>query len=89
MTTAQSAETLDAGGARSASLEEARAVVEDVARRSECSELAVAREAIALAQAAAAKRSPDDRSAHVGYYLIDDGRHDLERAIGCVERRAA
>ncbi len=60
-----------------------RHVVEDVARRSERSELAVAREAIALAQAAAAQRSPDDRSAHVGYYLIDDGRRDLERAVGC------
>jgi cyclic beta-1,2-glucan synthetase len=60
-----------------------RHVVEDVARRSERSELAVAREAIALAQAAAAQRNPDDRSAHVGYYLIDDGRRDLERAVGC------
>ena len=48
-----------------------RHVIEDVARRSERSEIAVAREAIALAQAAAAQRSPDDRSAHVGYYLID------------------
>ena len=60
-----------------------RHVVEDVARRSERSELAVAREAIALAHTAAAQRSPDDRRAHVGYYLIDDGRRDLERAIGC------
>ncbi|MGB9129221.1 MAG: cyclic beta 1-2 glucan synthetase, partial [Thiobacillus sp.] len=60
-----------------------RHVIEDVARGSTCSEMAVAREAIALAQAAAAQRSPRDRSAHVGYYLIDRGRPHLERAVGC------
>ncbi|MFO7541704.1 MAG: glucoamylase family protein, partial [Thiobacillus sp.] len=60
-----------------------RHVIEDVARHSTCSEMAVAREAIVLAQAAAAQRSSHDRSAHVGYYLIDRGRSNLERSVGC------
>lgn len=60
-----------------------RHVIEDVARRSAYSELAVAREAIVLAQAAAGRLGLHDRSAHVGYYLIDHGRPGLERAVGC------
>ncbi|HET9462472.1 MAG TPA: cyclic beta 1-2 glucan synthetase, partial [Thiobacillus sp.] len=60
-----------------------RHVIEDVAKGSACGELAVAREAIVLAQAAAAQRGLHDRSAHVGYYLIDRGRQRLERAVGC------
>jgi cyclic beta-1,2-glucan synthetase len=60
-----------------------RHVIEDVARGSACSEMAVARAAIVLAQAAAAQQGLDDRSAHVGYYLIDQGRQRLERAVGC------
>ncbi|MDO9468831.1 MAG: glucoamylase family protein, partial [Thiobacillus sp.] len=60
-----------------------RHVVEDVARRSTVSEWAVAREAITQAQAASAQYGPNDRSAHVGYYLIDHGRPQLERAVGC------
>jgi cellobiose phosphorylase len=62
-----------------------RHVIEDVARgctHSPCSELAVARAAIALAQAAARRLGIHDRSAHVGYYLIDHGRPSLERAVG-------
>lgn len=50
-----------------------RHVIEDVARGGGCGEMAVAREAIVLAQAAAAQRGRYDRSAHVGYYLIDRG----------------
>jgi cyclic beta-1,2-glucan synthetase len=60
-----------------------RHAIEDVARRSTCGEMAVAREAIVLAQAAAAQQGIHDRSAHVGYYLIDQGRQRLERAVGC------
>ena len=60
-----------------------RHVIEDVARGSSCSELAVAREAIVLALAAAGRLGTHDRSAHVGYYLIDHGRPSLERAVGC------
>ena len=47
------------------------------------SELAVAREAIVLAQDAAERLGANDRSAHVGYYLIDHGRQALERSTGC------
>ncbi|HEX7719902.1 MAG TPA: cyclic beta 1-2 glucan synthetase, partial [Woeseiaceae bacterium] len=54
--------------------------IENLALRSPISEWEVAREAIALAQAA--EHGPDDRSAHVGYYLIDCGRPQLESAVG-------
>ncbi|WP_416224001.1 GH36-type glycosyl hydrolase domain-containing protein [Thiohalophilus sp.] len=60
-----------------------RHVIEDVARRSSCSEMAVAREAVALAQAAVTQQGTQDRSAHVGYYLIDQGRPQLEHAVDC------
>jgi cellobiose phosphorylase len=60
-----------------------RHVIEDVARFSVRSELAVAREAILLAQDAAERLGANDRSAHVGYYLIDHGRQALERSTDC------
>jgi cyclic beta-1,2-glucan synthetase len=60
-----------------------RHAVEDMARGSSLSESEVAREAIVLAQSAAERLSIKDRKAHVGYYLIDHGRQDLERAVGC------
>ncbi|MGM0767651.1 MAG: GH36-type glycosyl hydrolase domain-containing protein [Pseudomonadota bacterium] len=60
-----------------------RHVIEDLARGAQCDELTAAREAIVLAQAAAAHSGPADRTAHVGYYLIDRGRSQLKRAIGC------
>ena len=63
-----------------------RHIIEEVARscvNSSCSEIEVARTAIVLAQSAAAQLSYDDRTAHVGYYLIDHGRYLLERKIGC------
>ncbi|MFA5627392.1 MAG: glucoamylase family protein [Thiohalomonadaceae bacterium] len=60
-----------------------RHIIEDVARGSPCSESAVAHAAITLAQAAAERLGTDDRSAHVGYYLIDRGRQSLEREVGC------
>lgn len=58
-----------------------RHVIEDVARGSSCDEIAVAHEAIVLAQAAAMKLGSNDRSAHVGFYLIGQGRALLERAV--------
>ncbi|MCH8531880.1 MAG: glycosyl transferase [Saccharospirillum sp.] len=58
-----------------------RHVIEDVARSSSQSELAVARQAILLAQAAADHHGLNDRRAHVGYYLVDRGRPTLERAV--------
>jgi cyclic beta-1,2-glucan synthetase len=63
-----------------------RHVVEEVDRacaRSSCSELMVAREAITLAKTAAERLGTNDRSAHVGYYLVDSGRPMLERALYC------
>ncbi len=60
-----------------------RHVIESVAKHGGCQEWAVAREAVALAQAAAERLTPGDRRAHVGYYLVDRGRPLLERAMGC------
>ncbi|HEV3340130.1 MAG TPA: glucoamylase family protein, partial [Pirellulales bacterium] len=54
-----------------------RHVVEEVAKRSHRSEDDVARDAIQFARAMASEK-PDDRTAHVGYYLIDRGRAALE-----------
>ncbi len=59
-----------------------RHVIEDVARRSSYSELAVTREVIALAQTAAEQLGVHNRTAHVGYYLIDQGRPILESKVG-------
>jgi cyclic beta-1,2-glucan synthetase len=53
-----------------------RHVVEETARRSRTDERAVARAAIDLANSAAG-----GRAAHVGYYLVDEGRDRLERAV--------
>ncbi|HUH59626.1 MAG TPA: glucoamylase family protein [Candidimonas sp.] len=60
-----------------------RSVIEQVARGGTCDEMAVARQAIVLAKAVFAQRGGHERSAHVGYYLIDRGRPHLERAVGC------
>ncbi len=60
-----------------------RHVIEDVAKASSCSEHAVAREAIVLANKAAEQTSHNDRRVHVGYYLTDYGRLILERGVGC------
>ncbi|MFN2355534.1 MAG: cyclic beta 1-2 glucan synthetase, partial [Desulfopila sp.] len=55
-----------------------RHVVERLAARSPRSEIQVARQAIDLAQEAAADKDSDDRTAHVGFYLIDAGLSQLE-----------
>ncbi|MGB5584665.1 MAG: cyclic beta 1-2 glucan synthetase, partial [Gammaproteobacteria bacterium] len=60
-----------------------RHAIEDVARVSSCTEIEVAREAIGLAQTAAEQLKTGERSAHVGFYLIDRGRRLLEQAVGC------
>ena len=58
-----------------------RHAVEEIARRSRLSEYDVARKAIQLAAGRGASRSGrTDRTAHVGYYLIDHGRPALERS---------
>jgi len=56
-----------------------RHVVERVAKSSPHSESEVARQAIQLAQEGAARKGGDDRAAHVGFYLIDEGLAQLER----------
>ncbi len=60
-----------------------RHVIEDVARGSARNELAVAQAAVVLAQAAAERTGINERSAHVGYYLVDRGRRTLERTLDC------
>ena len=65
-----------------------RHAVESVARASGGDEPAVARKAIELAAAAAQRVPPatpgngDEREAHVGYYLIGNGRPALDAAMG-------
>ncbi|HEY5761915.1 MAG TPA: glucoamylase family protein, partial [Rhodocyclaceae bacterium] len=63
-----------------ASRDRYRHVIEAVAKQSEFSELAVAGNAVELAQAGKAKAGAGDRIAHVGYYLIDRGLDDLAKA---------
>ncbi|HWA10844.1 MAG TPA: glucoamylase family protein [Opitutaceae bacterium] len=56
--------------------------VEAIARHSGQPERAVAEQAIALAAEAARTRGAGDRTAHVGFYLVDKGRPELERIAG-------
>ncbi len=55
-----------------------RKVVESLAWGAEATEVDVATLAVGLARAAA----PDERSGHVGYYLVANGRAALERQLG-------
>ncbi len=57
-----------------------RHVVEATARRSSRTEGDVARLAIDLARERAATDGPDARTTHVGYFLVDKGLSQLERA---------
>jgi cellobiose phosphorylase len=57
-----------------------RHVVEKTARSSKLSEGEVARKAIQLAHAGAARKGSNDREAHVGFYLIDRGLPQFEQA---------
>jgi cellobiose phosphorylase len=61
-----------------------RHVVEKIAKSSRHSESQVARQAIQLAREGAARKGGGDRTAHVGFYLIDKGLAQLE---GTVELR--
>ncbi|MGV8954450.1 MAG: hypothetical protein ACOH2M_25355, partial [Cypionkella sp.] len=58
-----------------------RHVVERIARRGKLDECDVARRTLSLAQASAERSGNDDIAAHVGYYLVDDGRAQLEQAL--------
>ena len=61
-----------------ASRDRYRHVVEALAKTSSAAEPEVARAAIRLA-AAAAEVEPDGRRTHVGYYLVDAGKEELEK----------
>ena len=56
-----------------------RHVVEKIAKGSGLTEGEVAHSAIHLAQEGVARKGNDDRTAHVGFYLIDRGLQQLER----------
>ncbi len=78
-----------------ASRDRYRHVIERVAKSSGLSEDAVARRAIELARAGAVRDGDRDRTAHVGFYLVDLGLPELENATqarlspGAALRRAA
>ena len=75
----------DAGGVYGrmdfASRDRYRHAVERIAKSSPLSEDSVARKAIQLARESAADKGRFDREAHVGFYLIDKGLPQLERAV--------
>jgi cellobiose phosphorylase len=56
-----------------------RRVVEETAKNSSLNEQEVARRAIHLARSAASQEGQQHRSAHVGYFLIDQGQAEFER----------
>nr|WP_214460423.1 glucoamylase family protein [Flavihumibacter fluvii] len=58
-----------------------RHVVEKLSRYSDLSEQEIAGMAVRLAASASVKNGPDDRSAHVGYYLVGKGLDHIERGI--------
>ena len=58
-----------------------RHVVEALARQSGVTDNAVAHAAIQLATEAVARDGPTARTVHVGFYLIDKGRPQLERIV--------
>jgi cyclic beta-1,2-glucan synthetase len=64
-----------------------RHVVERVAKRVHLPERTIACSAVDLAKRAATQGNAGDRAAHVGFYLVDKGLAQLERAVGV--RRSA
>jgi cyclic beta-1,2-glucan synthetase len=62
-----------------------RRAVEDLRRGSGLPEEQIAQRAIDLAAAPARDSGEDERSIHVGTYLIGEGRGNLARSIGCRE----
>jgi len=59
-----------------------RHALETIARRSSATEIEVAQEAVALSAAALARDASDEVRGHVGWWLIDEGRYDLESLVG-------
>ncbi len=58
-----------------------RHVVEQIARRGKLEEGEVASKVLELAQGCASDGATGTIAAHVGYYLVDDGRRTLEQAL--------
>ena len=58
-----------------------RHVVEKIAKRTHSSEQEIAHQAVKLAQTSRLATPEDNRRAHVGYYLIDQGREELEKQV--------
>mgnify|MGYP000461382858 CR=1 FL=1 len=58
-----------------------RHCVEAMSRQSELTEDEVARAAVRLAAEAAGRDGPHARTAHVGFYLVDKGRRQLESVV--------
>ncbi len=56
-----------------------RHAVETLARRAKLGETAMAEKAVALAAESGRAKGLDHRTAHVGYFLVDKGRPQLER----------
>jgi len=59
-----------------------RRVVEQLAKNSRLSEAAVAEKAIQLSRERTLAKDDDQRTSHVGFYLIEQGLHQLEQSIG-------
>ena len=56
-----------------------RHVIEKITKKCNFSEIDVAQKCLELAKKGAEMNGPEDRTAHVGYYLIGKGIHQLER----------
>lgn len=59
-----------------------RETVERIAKRTRTDELVVAAKVVELAKEAHFDDPEDHRRSHVGFYLIDDGVHEIEREFG-------
>lgn len=64
-----------------ASRDHYRHQIEKMAKRSAMTEVDIARKAIGLTEEAFRNPDSNERSRHVGFYLIDKGRGELEKAI--------
>ena len=58
-----------------------RHVIERISKRTKTSELEIARVTLELAREAHEAGATDESFAHVGYFLIDEGRQQLEKAF--------
>ncbi|MDY6877807.1 MAG: glucoamylase family protein [Chloroflexota bacterium] len=59
-----------------------RGVIEDLAQTTGCDEEEIARETIRLAEKARQGKKKQPRTTHVGFYLLDAGRAQLEASLG-------